>query len=581
MSRSVDANAEMIQLIDALQTGMLDERQLARLNQLLAVSKKCRREYIRWTVLYTGLRTLHEEPHEETPSTARLLWSEIGRQREQDANMASPFIATSATTAPSLGLAPTFLYNAYRGTIGFFSQELPFSILIAAILTSLGLWFASMVYVSSPEKIAQDSSLPTKSSVDPTLDVVGKITGMVDCKWSEDGRRPFGYDNVLVGRQFKLDAGLLEITYNTGAKVVLQGPVTYEVESKNSGYVSVGKLTAKVEEETAKGFSICTPTAVMTDLGTEFGVEVAEEGTTTSHVFRGSIEIQAVAVDGKTKGDVQILHENQSVRVEKDSSNQGGNRVTVFTSAVKPANFVKEIPKISTKTLDLADIVAGGNGFSCHRDAGIDPRNGLLTHTPATQGIFLEGDRKYHHIKASPFIDGVFIPDGRVPLVQIDSAGHTFGKFHNYGNATAGPIWVPGTHPNTIRTELGGIDYATPGHAALIMHSNVGLTFDLRAIRQANPTCKFVQFRALTGNTEISSQTGSPVYAAVHVFVDGQVRFQRKQINGQSGCFSVLVPIGGNDRFLTLVASDGGNDMVADWIVFGDPRLELIEVSER
>ena len=39
----------------------------------------------------------------------------------------------------------------------------------------------------------------------------------------------------------------MEITYNTGAKVILQGPVTYEVES-NGGYLAVGKLTGKLEK---------------------------------------------------------------------------------------------------------------------------------------------------------------------------------------------------------------------------------------------------------------------------------------------------------------------------------------------
>ena len=40
----------------------------------------------------------------------------------------------------------------------------------------------------------------------------------------------------------------MEITYDTGAKVILQGPVTYEVESKDGGYLSLGKLTAKLEK---------------------------------------------------------------------------------------------------------------------------------------------------------------------------------------------------------------------------------------------------------------------------------------------------------------------------------------------
>ena len=134
----------------------------------------------------------------------------------------------------------------------------------------------------------------------------------------------------------------MEITYDTGAKVILQGPVTYEVESKDGGYLSVGKLTARVEKKGEGGrgkadeanlpspgtdrrlvgrgaggeggaesaaqsaltlalsqrergpdkspfplppsplFTVRTPTATVTDLGTEFGVEVGKEGSTVS-----------------------------------------------------------------------------------------------------------------------------------------------------------------------------------------------------------------------------------------------------------------------------------------------------------
>ena len=41
----------------------------------------------------------------------------------------------------------------------------------------------------------------------------------------------------------------MEITYDTGAKVILQGPVTYEVESKDGGFLSLGKLTARLEKK--------------------------------------------------------------------------------------------------------------------------------------------------------------------------------------------------------------------------------------------------------------------------------------------------------------------------------------------
>ena len=54
-------------------------------------------------------------------------------------------------------------------------------------------------------------------------------------------------------------------------------------------------------------FVVRTPTAIVTDLGTEFGVEVDKQGGTTSHVFRGSVRVQVVAGDGKTEGAAQVL----------------------------------------------------------------------------------------------------------------------------------------------------------------------------------------------------------------------------------------------------------------------------------
>ena len=44
---------------------------------------------------------------------------------------------------------------------------------------------------------------------------------------------------VSLGDKFALSSGLMEITYDTGARVILQGPVTYEVESASGGYLAV------------------------------------------------------------------------------------------------------------------------------------------------------------------------------------------------------------------------------------------------------------------------------------------------------------------------------------------------------
>ena len=81
--------------------------------------------------------------------------------------------------------------------------------------------------------------------------MVGRITGMVDCKWN-------GGSRVSLGQKFDLASGLMEIAYDTGAKVILQGPVTYDVEA-NGGYLAVGKLTGKLEKKFKSQFPIPNP----------------------------------------------------------------------------------------------------------------------------------------------------------------------------------------------------------------------------------------------------------------------------------------------------------------------------------
>ena len=116
-----------------------------------------------------------------------------------------------------------------------------------------------------------------------------------------------GSSRVSLGQKYELASGLMEITYDTGAKVILQGPVTYEVEA-NGGYLAVGKLTGKLEKKVEGGrrkaeeagnqkspfplppspFVVRTPTATVTDLGTEFGVEVNRGRHSGVEVFQGT-----------------------------------------------------------------------------------------------------------------------------------------------------------------------------------------------------------------------------------------------------------------------------------------------------
>ena len=312
-------------------------------------------------------------------------------------------------------------------------------------------------------------------------------------------------------------------------------------------------------------------------------MDVDKAGVTESRVFRGSVKVQVVGGTGLASGTPRevVLRENESARVE------GGDelRITMLGALAKTTDFTRRIPKVTYKRLDLVDVVAGGDGFSGRRNRGIDPTDGQTdAMMPKDADSNFLGDGKYHRVEALPLVDGVFIPDGGKDAVQVDSAGNMFAGFPDTYNATWKPIWagdvIPADQPFTA--VLGGVDYASPPHCLLFLHANNGITFDLDAIRRANPGCRLLRFRAVAGSSggAMYAPDGARVIADLWVLVDGQMRFERRDIDGYSGAFLVLISIGDDDRFLTLATTDGGNNNIhGDWTMFGDPRLDLMQVD--
>jgi hypothetical protein len=265
----------------------------------------------------------------------------------------------SSAVSPSYDLFPTL-----HTTFGHLSSGWLVSYLVATLIIGIGLAVMAVVHVSQPMEVATRLGPVTEQQriAAPKNEIVGRITGMVDCKWSDPKTTLSHNAQVPLGQKYALASGLMEITYDTGAKVILQGPVTYEVDA-NGGFLSIGKLTGKLERKVVTGqwpvasesnskslipnlFAIRTPTATVTDLGTEFGVEVDKNGTTRSHVFRGSVRLESIGSDG-TKAVSHIMHANESAAVER---NNAKSCLTVQPIVLDPTVFVR-----SAQLVKLAD----------------------------------------------------------------------------------------------------------------------------------------------------------------------------------------------------------------------------------
>ena len=332
-------------------------------------------------------------------------------------------------------------------------------------------------------------------------------------------------------------------------------------------------------------FSVRTPTAVVTDLGTEFGVEVGKNGDTTSHVFQGLVRVQVVGDDGKK--DV-VLRAHESARIEMGAK-IGGLRLLTGDAAGTSPKFVRRITE-PLKLLDLLDIVAGGDGRGKLRERGIDPVSGRYAQSPIEKAR--DGEGQYRPILWNRYrlIDGVFVPcDGSV---QLDSAGDTFDGFSDLTGRTYGYIWARAAKTDPNEQYLGekpwiymierSERFMPGGRGLLIMHANAGITFNLQAVRERYSGLRPDRFQATIGLAD-SSAVAPMLDSKVdfRVFVDGRLTWKRIGLTRRDGVVEVTVDLGPRDRFLTLAATDGGDSIAADWFVVGDPVLKMTSSEQK
>ncbi len=506
---------ELQTLLDAACSGALSDEQFDRLEAALQASEEARRLYLRYCTLEGDLHYLVRMGHAD--SGFRVQGSEspdpkpqIPNQQISDPEPLIPPIIIDISPLPP----PPLLSTLFAPGGWAFSYGVSAAIVGIAILIGL-VWRVSHDYSPVIAKNSREPTVPGEilpGTGSPRLEEpqsVGRITGTADCRWADSQAAPTGRD-VALGRAYALASGLVEITYATGARVILEGPCTYEVDSTRGGFLSLGKLTARVEKSQISNpkseisnpqspvsnslFSVRTPTATITDLGTEFGVEVGKEGNTTSHVFRGSVRVQVVADAGEQQRGGQrdvVLRENESARVEKGEG-AGDPRLMPPGAAGNPPRFARRLVE-PPKLLDLLDVVAAGNGTGHRREHGVHPANGVYEHA-FVGGPNSIGDHQYHFVSWHELIDGVFIPDGSAGPVQLDSARHAFDGFPKTSNTTYGPIWSRAADiaPENSAKEnerwmyaLGrGEQFMPDGRGLLCMNPNTAITFNLATMRK-------------------------------------------------------------------------------------------------
>lgn len=373
-----------------------------------------------------------------------------------------------------------------------------------------------------------------------------------------------------------LKSGVIELEFDYGARVVIEGPCEFACKADNLIYLEYGRLYARVPQQ-ATGFTVNTKNARIVDLGTEFGVQENIDQTTELHVLKGRTTLLAGVEQDKTAFEVV---QGQARQISEEGS-------TVTEISLKEDAFIQQIYsgtgliRKGQKVVDLADIVGGGNGFGTgQRNIGIDPVAGMF-------GEITEKDRRcgnaYYHIDHNPFIDGTFVPNGQNKQI-ISSMGHVFGECP----VTQGSYYMDISNAPAVidnaELVLGGVNYSRNGRNALFLHANLGITYDLRTVRSQLADVEITRFQADIGICETSWR---PCNADFWVLVDGQLRYRKVNVQRKGIIDSIDIELCEDDRFLTLVTTDGGDpesriydhrnvtSMDSDWCLFASPVLIL------
>lgn len=117
------------------------------------------------------------------------------------------------------------------------------------------------------------------------------VTDRVGVVWGGGRERAIGSDILPGEGMLEIESGLLEITYSSGTRLLIEGPAHYEVTGPNSGRFERGKLVAEVPPG-AEGFTVDSPDGRVVDFGTEFALLAdPDAGTMEVGVFRGEVKV--------------------------------------------------------------------------------------------------------------------------------------------------------------------------------------------------------------------------------------------------------------------------------------------------
>lgn len=165
---------------------------------------------------------------------------------------------------------------------------------------------------------------------------VAQVTATADARWAVGTDQRYRNRRLSAGQGVQLQAGLAEVTFDSGIRIVLQGPADLHVDSADGAFLVSGAAVTTVPAS-ADRFTLRTTTLVLVAADAEFGIAVAENGNNEIHVFSGE-------VDARPTAPATPLDRRLSAGEAFTVSPAPGETIAFAESGVPARQFVRTMP---------------------------------------------------------------------------------------------------------------------------------------------------------------------------------------------------------------------------------------------
>ena len=251
-------NAELEELIQAISEGSLSAQEYRQLEELLSQNVDARAEFIR-AMAFEAMLMQEFPPSQPLPESV---------------------------------ISPTAFRQEYLG----WPRLLAYASVIGCVL----MMATAFLYQRSVSRLAKQVDVDQEllQILSPQIATLSAVSVPTETLIA---------GNRLTAGELEVHDGVIELLFDCGATVHIEGPARLVLESEFLAFLEYGGLTADVPKG-VDGFIVRTPTSHVRDLGTSFGLRVSKTGATELHVLEGSVEATSLQKQGRWKEVVSQKH---------------------------------------------------------------------------------------------------------------------------------------------------------------------------------------------------------------------------------------------------------------------------------